>query len=1181
MPEYLLGSIVVHTPPAGSNISANDRLDIYYSVNTPGELGVQVVYKNNVLFVPDVDSDIGREKFNFKIVDGVSSYTGTRGFLSQEIQYAISSYSFCIADNVLVWFKMSISNPSPPYFKLQLTGNSMVCLFGGGLACDIHFVGPPLVVHTTHLTQPNGSIEVVAISSHSSVKYKLGEDFQYSTGGQTSGSFSNLGVGLHTIFAKDGYDCTIQISVFIYFIPEEQEHYRATWTTLSTGQGTPRTERIRIYEREYVGSVVEIEVGEMSPLFIQKPKQGDLNNKLTPIHPTNAELCFTSVYDNQFLPLFTQDNKKFRVVYEIDEGSGFAEVHQWFVAPSVFQSPFTPGLPHPVTISVGDNVKELETEKFTDGDDNLIRGRMKLIKIISHILQKTGLALKIRCGINIFEINHTIESDGSSDPLDQTYVDADCYRVENEAFTCWEVIEALLMPFGARIVQSNNQWLLEEIDRAFPSYDYRVFDVNGDYESNGTFNSIIDVKNPTDIDRAVLEGRGHSQEIIPSYGSISVISKLNYVGSLRGGFEKQDLLSPSSEKFSTSSGVFTSEEGFSGWSLRLNGTTGVSFGRTEIGIGRPGGTGRPDREGNPGHQRTPEVRNFITGDYRRSVGCFYFNPNGWSGNLRDAYVESSEIPYEYGPDSEIKLSFEYAAGGAGIGRWEFVVLRFVIKLGDDYLQQDGTWDSTECLYRIYTKGDTDLQKFEISAQPPPTDVVIDTTIQVRIYFFAKHFFDYGIPENPGDPGSGVEGEAGLRAFDTANEDNDYSADVRDVTGGRARRLFYELRRGVSTDDFPRRVRPDDYDAVTNAKHFELLKEITDNDELTNRSRGLDVKFYIDNVNVDTLINGQTPPETETIKLTITEYVREILEIELYNFDLPEITNAKNMYNNIFRLEDGTPTTTWARSGVDEQLPLQMILLKVLGANHSAPTFRLTGSFMNEFQRVGVANYLRLTKEGSAFSLGNTSFDIDLDEWIGDGDGVAFVWTADNSGSAEVTLTGAVNSERRYQLVEHNGGHIHVSASIHIEPDGFNDREDVLWLLFFKDGNVVHTEKLITFEALTTEDDFTISHITHFPKNMDGVGFYIKRVIGTGTCVYQFSEFGVEGVDIQEIYQISDYKYDARMNQGDFELMQMSKSYISLAGVDTGGNNQSGDDSGNSFNGDFNEDFGGAFDTIIN
>lgn len=1178
MPEYLLGSIIVTTPPSGSDLAADDRLDVYYSVAAPGELGNTVVYKNNVLFTPTLNSDIGREKFNYKIVDGVSSYTGNKG-LFHTTRYAVSSYSFCLSSSALIWFQMALEFPSAPYFKLQLTGNSVVCALGGGPVCDIHFVGPVLVQHTTNLTQPNGQIIAEVTSSNSAVKYGLA-DFQYSTGGQLSGTFSNLGVGLHTIFAKDGFDCTTQISVFIYFVPEEQEHYRATWTTLSTGQGNPRTERLRIYEREYVGSVVEIAVGELSPLWVNKPKQGDLNNKLTPVHPTNAEIMLTSEYDEQFLPLFTQDNKKFRVVYEIEVDSVFEEFFQWFVVPSVFQSAFTPGFPHSVSISVADNVKELEFEDFTDGDGNLLTGKMKLIKIIAHILRKTGLNLKIRCGVNIFEINHTINSDGSSDPLDQTYVDVDCYRVDSDLFTCWEVLEALLMPFGARILQSNNQWLIEEIDRAFPSYDYRIFDSNGDYESNGTRETIIDVKNPSEIDRATLLGQDHSQEIIPSYGLISVISKLNYIGSLRGGFEKQDLLAPSSEKFSESQGVFVSEEGFNGWSLRLNGTTGVSFGRTEIGIGRPGGTGRPDRQGNPG-QRSSEVRNFITGDFRRSVGCFYFNPHSWSGNLRDAYVESKEIPYEYGPDSEIKLSFEYAAGGSGIGRWEFVVIRFVIKLGSNYLQQDGTWDATECLYRVYTKGQTDLQKFEISAIPPPTDTVIDTTVQVRIYFFAKHFFDFGLPENPQDSGSGVEGEVGLRACDTLNELNDYCADVRDIIAGRARRLFYELRRGTAGNNFPTTVRPDDYDSGTNAKFFQLLKEITDNDELTNRNRGLDVKFYIDNVNIDTLINGQTPPETETISLSITEYVQEKLEVELYHFDLPSITNAKNMYNNIFRLADGTPTTKWARSGVDEELPLQMILLKVLGANHSAPTFRLSGSFMNEFQRIGIDNYLRLVKEGSPLSLLNTSFAIDLDDWTGDADGTAFVWNAAGAGSAEVTLVGSANSERRYQNVDHNGGHIRVTVNIHIEPDSNNQREDVLWLLYYRNGEVVHTEKLITFPAITAEDDMFVTHIANLPKNMDGVGFYIRRVIGTGTCVYQINEFGVEGIDIQEIYQIADYKYDARMTQGVFELMQMSKTYISLAGVDTGGTNQSGDDQGNSFNGDFNEDFGGNFDTILN
>ena len=135
---------------------------------------------------------------------------------------------------------------------------------------------------------------------------------------------------------------------------------------------------------------------------------------------------------------------------------------------------------------------------------------------------------------------------------------------------------------------------------------------------------------------------------------------------------------------------------------------------------------------------------------------------------------------------------------------------------------------------------------------------------------------------------------------------------------------------------------------------------------------------------------------------------------------------------------------------------------MLGANHSAPTFRITGTFVNEFQRIGFKNYIKITKPGSSLSAVNTEFTSDLSSWSQSAIGEAFTWTADNAGSAAVTLSGAVDSVKLYQAIYHKGGYIEFTVNLKALPTAGSTREDVLYAIFYKGSSIVHTEKMVTF-----------------------------------------------------------------------------------------------------------------------
>lgn len=1156
MATYLLVSCLVHTPPGSSDFVANDVVNAYWDDSS----STITLTKNGSPYTYSSASQIGILNTNY-YVSGITSYEG---------EYAVSGYSFC-SGNDLKWFRMLTDYPMPPFMETQTVVDSPVC---GTNTCDIHFVGAPQITHCTDLLSANGQIIVSASSSNGTVKYGL-FNFRYADQGQTSGTITGLTPGTYTVYAKDANDCTAHITVTVLFKPVLNEHYRMTWDAKDIGpNGVSREERLRIYEREYVGDLVEVDHGGGQPFNLSKPKVGELNDKFTPIHPTNAVMALMAEVNYQFLPLFTEDDKKFRVVYEVDEGSGFTQVWQGFIVPSVYQEDFV-APPYPTAFRLTDNVKLLERTPFTDDNGQALNGVLKLIKVIALIMKKTGLELSIRSGINIFEENHNTAA--TDDPLDQTYIDVACYRnADGSPFMCSEVLEAILLPFGARIFQYDSQWIIEEIDRATAEYAYRVFDFDGDYVSNSTKDPIVDIKAVALTNRAAFIDQDHSLEIVPSYGNVSVTSRYNYVGSIfTGSFEKQDLLSPDTEHGSWFNGIFTSEEGFRDWSLRMpSGVSGVSFGRVVL-----------SEDGLPfKYVRDADIA--VEQDRARSVGAFYFNAGAWSGNIRDAYIESAAKPFQYGPNDEVRIKFDYSTP-SGNSEYPFMVLRFAIKIGSQYLQQDRTWSATEYAYEAYPQISTSMQTFEMYVKVPSVSAITDSTIQVRIYYYTSLFYRYGLPSGTNDPADGTDGETGangLRAVPTVDIDYDVRADVRGhvtlTNPDSYIREFVELRISDETEEAFRVIHPDDFHATTNPKIWFVLSHINESNKTVDPDshNSRDRLFYVDNVNVDAFSNGQAPPQEETIELKISKYVDEVLEVELYNCDLPDdIRNGKNMFNNYFRLSDGTPTQVWARSGVSESLMIQEILLRVLASNHSAPTFRLTGSFVNEFARIGIDNYIRLTKPGSNLSASNTTFTSDLTGWNQTGTGTSFVWTADNSGSAEVTLSGAVDSKKFYQDITHDGGYITITGNVAVVADSTNDREDILWALFFRGSSIVHTEKVHTFLAPTTDNTVNINHRAFAPGSITAIGFYIKNINGTGDCTYQFGEFTPAGGDITEVYQIADYEVDTFANRYRFELMQLSKSYISLTGIDTGGTNQnpSGGGTGGDYNHDYNSDFSGG------
>jgi len=116
----------------------------------------------------------------------------------------------------------------------------------------------------------------------------------------------------------------------------------------------------------------------------------------------------------------------------------------------------------------------------------------------------------------------------------------------------------------------------------------------------------------------------------------------------------------------------------------------------------------------------------------------------------------------------------------------------------------------------------------------------------------------------------------------------------------------------------------------------------------------DTKEYIqgiiyDNSDLVHLPSGeQIPDESLTTRIGNPGSSFTPDDIILRFGDIPDIRNAKNIYNNSYRLSNGNKTTTWARDSVGESERLQSILTKVIISFYQEVTREFSGNGIFDF-----------------------------------------------------------------------------------------------------------------------------------------------------------------------------------------------------------------------------------------
>lgn len=1081
-------------------------------------------YNDNLIGVITTGPDLGQLQVNQvrEVTYDNSSVNRLTGQVNPP-KFFFSNYKFC--DGLtLNTFQGLFTNPSFPYVTQVETLNAAEC---GVNVCDIHFTGIPLIAHPTNSATADGSFTVTAASSHGTIEFSLA-DLPYGQGNNTTGVFTGRSAGAWRIYARDQYNCrtTQDITLVAGAAFQTDTKYRIDYKDLNGNDS-----RIDIIQTGFNGTPTELICSEF-PIVINKPS-GAVNDKFAVLNPTNASVGLTSETNFQYIGLFSQDDRRFQIKFY----KGADLFWTGFVIPSVYQESFT-SPPYEVLLTATDGIQQLETLAFLDDAGNNLTGSIRLIELIAFIFKKLGLNLSFRVAINMYADGFSTAA--TDDPLDQTYInDLDSfYEDDGTPWKCNRVIEAILAPFGAKIIQAEGYWNIIHVEEQTDNYDYRVFDSAAVYVSNSTSDHIVDINDPSIAIGALFRDRNQILQIIPAYGKITLTHILD---------ARKNLLQSGSFELEDWNGQF-----FNGWGIQVSDAAGLTYGIKQIVLDPLANAINESvkqalrAQLSRTSERVPNFRpifdprgsyalylakieqNLLTGHsgFNRSGGT----PFVFGGLGKNVYITSPTTVLDYLNDS-ITFSFKYRinlhqyAYNDGLDphwariRWQIQfdqdtdTYAFNEKLG--WLRRAGVGtlypDSSEFWNTIYETNFNQDQAKELTINLPDTATFQEAKNCTILFWF--------------------EGVTTFDALSFANLQN--IPTVNRTIGNNAKIAvsdtihYYNLRAGTDATSSPNILRPSDFNAVTNPVVWELAH--------FDKYYAVIQEIYLDDVVLVFNPGYVAAPRSEELTIFINDNFKETLDVAIAAGDLPDvqIDSARYIYENYFQDVLGEPTGGWKRDYLEEALTVQKILLKSYAGQYSKPTFKLSGSIFGKTDFTPLT-VLKHTLPPATITIANQDFATSSD-WANTG---GSDWSITGGQAVYNYSTGTFDNDNYFiQTGLSLPAGSRISISISVTRSGANtSRSDVLYCVLMDGVNVV--QKVALTQIIRR--DGTAESFTRFNigQACDTIGFFIYTLDGTGDVVYTLDFFEVTPLTVVRLYQISNFTYDDKMNKYDVELLQL-------------------------------------------
>lgn len=763
-------------------------------------------------------------------------------------------------------------------------------------SCDTHVCNILFDLTYTVITEDdgsgNGSVEVKATTNATTVRFTRDPNATFNTATPSvSGvyTFTNLAAGTYTIYAIDEYNCKASITVII---PSVEAVYATRWR-MTYNDLYGRATKVDIEELDYAGSVTEVKGSGADPFVLSWAGLAE-TNIFTPVIASRATIRMISETDFMFLDLFTQDERKYRVKQYKDVGSGYELKWVGFVLPELYSEPYYTDTNYVVEITANDQIGNLKNLPFTDDSGNEFVSDLSFLDAICAILRKTDINLNLRESVNIFE--STMDQAASDSALQQAYFDSSIYKNAD----CEEVLTALLTNWGARLYQAEGYWHVELIEqRTASSIAYREFEITSQYSSNGTYTAVSNIKEATENTRSVLRDKSGLITVIPSYGKLVLLINTNSTNNLltMGTFEPADVVNGQ----------------IKGWTFDLTNGNGVSYGIETL--------DKPIKES--------------------TSALFIDFTNVTEERALVMQAEQFTLASINGPRLVLRFDVLFRP----YYKEFYSYIDYSLKIGDNYFCSGYNNDFPSADANILIDGEYNRVYVDQQLEWKTIEIKINSSNRINnLELTGPLTLKIRVSNNPTYDYASI---TALRAQSTDETFVRLSLNRVKVLDGANLRI-YTLNYGTKADNSPDIIRPDDYHGTTNTRYWQLDKtlEVPVEDTLL-------AGVLIDNI-VLTIDNGAYPEKIE-IEKVINSNIKQTYTLPLNHSDLDASelselqtdSNTKRAFKSYIRLNDGSVTTLWERTYETESRALLDILLRMLQAQLTQPSFKLSGSFLTD------------------------------------------------------------------------------------------------------------------------------------------------------------------------------------------------------------------------------------------
>jgi hypothetical protein len=355
-----------------------------------------------------------------------------------------------------------------------------------GVACDLLI--DSLSKEDATPGEADGTIAVVASTSNPVIEYRLRSvttsfivaDWQLSP------VFSGLTFGLYQVYARDSKGCFQDKLIYVAeAAPVYGERYRSSYVD-RRGRNTV----ISIFQRGYEGAVIE-RLSLKGALSIEY--DGNVRNKYQAVFGSSATINLYAESRLDFVDLYSSDDRRNRVeVYKDDT----VFWKGWLIA-DYYEDPYVRASSYGITLRAVDGLGDLQQSFYQTVEKFPFEGLETQMTIVRRCLEKTGLSLPMRTGINVYESR--VSTGDEDDPLVQTYVDNRAYHLhdDDDPLSHFEVLERNLMPYGARIFQSQGNWWILNVNEMLHDVRIRNYTEEGVFDSATVYSPVRAIHPPT------------------------------------------------------------------------------------------------------------------------------------------------------------------------------------------------------------------------------------------------------------------------------------------------------------------------------------------------------------------------------------------------------------------------------------------------------------------------------------------------------------------------------------------------------------------------------------------------------------------------------------------------------------------------------------------------------------